>query len=197
MECSIEGCTSKVQAKGLCGKHYYRLRVHGSPHKTIKPSNGDALRYLVDVVMRQDTDECVIWPFKGGGYGTVVVNGERVVATRHSCFLRHGPPPTPKHQAAHECGNGHLRCVNPKHLSWKTPQENTMDRLKHGTYQFGEQNGSVKLTFEQVEQIRSLKGKMTQTDIARSFGVSRRNISHIHNGTSWNFTPRHSQKVRG
>jgi len=33
--CKIENCFEKVKAKGLCQKHYMRLRVHGDPNKTV------------------------------------------------------------------------------------------------------------------------------------------------------------------
>ena len=29
--CSIEGCDSKVKARGWCGKHYHRFQRHGDP----------------------------------------------------------------------------------------------------------------------------------------------------------------------
>lgn len=30
-ECSVPGCTNMVKAKGLCSRHYLRLRRHGNP----------------------------------------------------------------------------------------------------------------------------------------------------------------------
>jgi hypothetical protein len=35
--CSIEGCDAKPVAKGLCAKHYMRVKRQGSPDKTGKP----------------------------------------------------------------------------------------------------------------------------------------------------------------
>lgn len=35
--CSIDGCSNPVHCRSLCPKHYYRLRVHGSPELTVKP----------------------------------------------------------------------------------------------------------------------------------------------------------------
>lgn len=29
--CSVEGCEKAIQAKGLCGAHYRRNRLHGDP----------------------------------------------------------------------------------------------------------------------------------------------------------------------
>jgi len=71
-------------------------------------------------------------------------------------------------------------------LLYGTPQENTDDRLRHGTHQFGEQNPKVKLTRADVEFIRAkpyqrgLYGKLAQR-----FGVTRTTVSYIARGRSW------------
>ena len=80
-------------------------------------------------------DDCLPWPFcRDGrvGRGRMGHEGKRPWAHRLMCELAHGPPPTPKHQAAHECGKGHYGCVNPRHLAWKTNSENQLDRRKNG-----------------------------------------------------------------
>ena len=35
-ECAIPDCTAAAVAKGLCGKHYMRIRRHGDPARTDK-----------------------------------------------------------------------------------------------------------------------------------------------------------------
>lgn len=51
------------------------------------------------------------------------------LVSRVVCEERHGPPPTPKHYAAHATPNGCVGglCVNPSHLRWATSHENHMD----------------------------------------------------------------------
>jgi hypothetical protein len=41
--CSIEGCYAKPVAKGLCAKHYMRVKRQGSPDKTGKPGRPRSL----------------------------------------------------------------------------------------------------------------------------------------------------------
>src|SRR3990167_5821208 len=74
-------------------------------------------------------DDCLIWPFarKQDGRGQIGYEGETYGAHEFMCILVNGPAPSPIHETAHSCGNGHGGCVNPKHLSWKTPTENHID----------------------------------------------------------------------
>lgn len=113
------------------------------------------------------SDECLIWPFSRipKGYGQLGIR--RTYAHRFMCELVNGPPPTPKHQTRHDCGNGHLGCVNPRHLSWATNSQNQLDRRRHGTAKVPRK----RLTAEQVEEIRRLKGIETQASIASRLGV--------------------------
>lgn len=39
-KCSMSGCEGRHEARGLCGKHYKRLRVWGSPHY-VSPRTGE------------------------------------------------------------------------------------------------------------------------------------------------------------
>lgn len=130
-------------------------------------------------------EQCLIWPFSRNseGYGLIWQSGTMRRVARIMCEHRHGPPPTPEHQAAHSCGNGHLGCVNQWHLDWKTPKENQADRLIHGTHTRGERSWSAKLTVADVIAIRSMKG--TLGSIAAHFGVSSQIISAIQQRKRW------------
>lgn len=131
-------------------------------------------------------DDCLTWPWpiKGGsGYGIVCIPGGKTMqAHRLMCELLHGPAPSRKHHASHSCGNGHQGCVNPRHISWKTVSENQLDRARHGTKSMG---CAGKLTPEQARQIKLLKGRKTQAELAAMFGVSRSTISWVHCGRTW------------
>jgi hypothetical protein len=134
-----------------------------------------------------DGDECLLWPYsRTRGYGMFVVNGQRYYATRFMCELVHGKPPSPKHEAAHSCGNGHGGCVHPKHLSWKTPSDNTRDSIEHGThYKSRSKTPRFKLTESKVAAIKKLKGKSTQENVAAQFDIHRDTVGRIWRGQTW------------
>lgn len=147
------------------------------------PGSGEAVHWICDL-FDHEGDECVFWPFSTTrGYGVFAYHGKNYYAHRAICEMVHGPAPTDKHHAAHSCGQGENKCVNPQHISWKTPSENQLDKREHGTpYRDGRRN---KLKPEDVLTIRSLRGIKTQDEIATMFGVSRRNIGMIQTGRSW------------
>lgn len=136
--------------------------------------NGKAFRWLMEHVNHQG-DACLIWPFgvdRRVNRGMLGYNGRHYWAHRFMCELAHGAPPTPKHQAAHNCGKGHYRCVNPRHLEWKTNAQNQLDRAKNGNALRNPHGPQGALTAEQKADIIALKGTMPQTAIAARFGVS-------------------------
>lgn len=188
ISCSIDGCNTSHYGKGLCRKHYTSLRKHGDPLKvTGNTPSGEVQNYLRSAVLPYEGDECLIWPYNryNNGYGQMWFGGKMCTVHRVVCEAVHGVPLPPADHAAHSCGNGRRGCVNPKHLSWKTPAENMADKIFHGTSTRGEKHNMVKLTEAQVREIISLKGKEVQRDIASRFGVSRAAISCIHRGKSW------------
>ena len=136
-------------------------------------------RWLAAHLDHQDREFCLMWPFSLASNGYGQIGRDRHIPHRLMCEHRHGPAPTEKHQAAHSCGKGHEGCVNPWHLNWRTPAENQVERY--------EQSGPVsrtKLTDDQADEIRSLKGKEIITWTAKLFGVSEANIRQIQNGTT-------------
>lgn len=185
--CSIPGCGKTVRARGWCQCHWLRWYRHGDPTSG-GSSRTAARRYLETVVLLYDGPECLFWPFDtdGGGYARLGMNGKRLIVSRFVCAKAHGPAPTPKHEAAHSCGNGHLACVAKSHLSWKTRAGNFADKLVHNTHNRGERNGAAKLTQEQVRLVRSLLGQSRQI-IAAQVGTSAANVDHILRGDSWSW----------
>jgi len=184
--CSVDGCGKHVDAKGFCRAHYARWSRHGDPLAG-RTFEGELLRFIHDVALNHSGEECLLWPFGdfSNGYGRVSVDGKGLGAHRYVCTLIHGEPPTPDHESAHNCGKGHLGCIAPGHLEWKTSAENQADRIVHGTHQRGERNNLVKLTEDDVRKIRALRGLKTQKEIAAEFGIERSNVSCIHRMKSW------------
>lgn len=137
-------------------------------------------RWLARHLDHKDEEFCLIWPFRLASNGYGQIGGANHIPHRIMCEYRHGPAPTDAHQAAHSCGAGHRGCVNPMHLNWRTPAENQLERY--------EQSGLVrriKLTLEQVEEIRSVKGKEVIAWTAERFDVSEANIRQIQGGKTW------------
>lgn len=118
-------------------------------------------------------EACLLWPFgrDNKGYGILTVgNGKITKAHRVMCEMVHGPAPLDRPQASHSCGNGHRGCVNPTHLSWKNNSENQMDRTRHGRHRGGKGSRAT-LTNDQIAEIRRMKGRESQTSLAKRFGV--------------------------
>lgn len=128
-------------------------------------------------------EECLLWPYRTvpTGYGLAVVGGVQKRASRWMCILAHGEPPSSRHEAAHNCGNA--RCVNPKHLRWATPAENSSDKLIHGTHNRGERSGKTRLTQEDVQFIKSAPPDLVS--LMSRYGVSKGCISKIRSGRRW------------
>ena len=187
--CSIPGCGNPHSARGWCATHVRRFYRYGDPllGEPTRTPPGAPRRYYETVVLPYEGDDCLIWPFNrvGRGYAEFSRDGKKAYVHREVCEYVHGPAPTPSHQAAHSCGNGDTGCVTKRHLRWATPKENNNERKAHGTVPFGENHPSAKLSLEQVLEIKSLLGSMSQSAIGASFGVSQKAISFIARGINW------------
>src|SRR6185369_3598386 len=141
-----------------------------------------AKRWMQKHLGHDDAEFCLIWPFTRAqnGYPTAGKNNA-IRPHRVMCEHRNGPPPTPEHQAAHSCGKGHLGCVNPWHLNWKTPAENQIERYK----QQGGKLPRYRLRPDQVDEIRSMKGRERTVETAARFQCSEANVRQIQNGQTW------------
>jgi hypothetical protein len=144
------------------------------------------MQWLIDHATH-DRDECLIWPFAvhHDGRGQVSIGMRTLQAHRVMCKLAHGDAPTERHEAAHSCGNGHLGCVNPRHLRWATSKENKADQLAHGTRVWGEKHPSHKLTRRAVRTIRSLADIKPREALAQEFGVHVLTIGKVIRRESW------------
>jgi hypothetical protein len=141
----------------------------------------------------RDQDEC--WPWKGtfaGGanaagihYGVMRLKAtlrKHIRVNRISAFLAYGPPPTDYHFANHTCNNPN--CVNPKHIYWGLPDENSKDALEDGVL-YERRKGRRKITEEQVREIR--KDKRSARTIGRQYGLTKLSILRIKSRRTWAF----------
>lgn len=84
---------------------------------------------------------------------------------------------------------GHLNAVRDdnrvENLCWLTHRENVDQRTEDGNTAAGEGHGRAKLTEAKVLEIRSMRGVVTQKELARRFGVSKTSICFIQSGRNW------------
>lgn len=191
--CSVVGCNRNAHwsAKGRtghCNAHYQRILRHGSPTLGRTPK-GEPLSFVENIALKHEGNDCLIWPYNknDGGYGHIVIDGRTEPVHRYICKIVHGEPPTPDHESAHSCGNGHLSCISPWHLSWKTRKENSADRVAHDTHARGERCKTSKLKSDQVLAIRKMRGAKTATQLARQFSVSKPAIDAVWARRSWDW----------
>lgn len=144
---------------------------------------GRAAAFLHDNV-NYSGEDCLTWPFctMPTGYGVLGYLRKNHYAHRFMCELVNGPPPSPVHEAAHSCGRGKFGCVDPRHLSWKTPTANALDSREHGTQARNPWGAAGKLSRNQIAEIWALKGRETQEKIAARFGMSASTIRDIYLG---------------
>lgn len=171
--CSVAGCGRGHRARGFCSSHWKRWRRYGDPLKG-DIIHGDARRFI-DAAVDYKSDGCLLWPYgvNRQGYGQVAYNGNTYRAHNLVCRLVYGDPSSPRHQAAHACGN--RLCIAPSHLRWKTPKGNNADKRLHGTLR-------SKLTPTDVLAIRaSIRG------LAKEYGVTVGAIKDVCTGKTWSW----------
>lgn len=97
------------------------------------------------------------------------------------CFV--GPRPL----GMHGCHNdGDPKNNRVENLRWDTPRGNQADRIRHGTSNRGEKNGSAKLQESDVVEIRHLRSiGVKSAEVAVMFGVSRATVSFAATGRTW------------
>jgi hypothetical protein len=145
------------------------------------PGKSKLMRWIGEHLDYQG-DDCLIWPFgrRPSGYGLMFLSGHKSIDVhRYICIQVHGEPPSPKHHASHSCGQGHLGCVNPKHVRWKTQSENLKETFA------GNRPHRWKLVPSQVLEIRAAVGKENAAVTAARFGVTEANIRQIQTGKNW------------
>lgn len=188
MKCIVLGCGRHSLARGWCKLHYERWRRFGDPKASVRAisARGAPLAWL-HAHKDHVGDKCVPWPFARFPDGRAHMRAGK--PTRIMCELIHGAAPSPRHEAAHSCGNGHLACVNPRHLRWATADENAADKEGHGTVVRGQRHHAAKLNEADVIVIRNLAGTVPQSRLANNYGVRTSCISKIVNRQAWGHIP--------
>lgn len=185
--CTIQPCHRFQYAKGMCQTHYRRMSRHGNPLLVMVPhAPRNSHREWIQTHLNFQSNDCLIWPFAKNkyGYGKSSWNGKPEAAHRVICALVNGPQPIGKWMAAHSCGNGHKGCVNPNHLRWATPKENTADAIAHGTAVRGERQHCAKMTEQKIIEIRR-STNLSRREIAKTYGISKTTVGDILTGKSW------------
>ncbi len=181
--CSFPGCGKPHSHRGFCATHAYRWLSGSPPMEAPESTKKGAPMEFLAYAASYAGDECLTWPFATTNGGRPSIRGEN--ACRVVCKMAHGEPPTPKHQAAHSCGKGHEGCVNGKHLRWATVKENMADKYIHNTMVRGDRIHTAVLNEDDVRAIRVAHQYMQITQLARWYGVNRKTIYGVVNGTYW------------
>jgi predicted XRE-type DNA-binding protein len=134
-------------------------------------------------------NECWEWKhiYSGEKYGQIKINGKTERAHRVAWELNIGKIPHGI-DVLHHCDNP--KCVNwIKHLFLGTQKDNMQDmknknRCSHTNWTKGENNGSHKLTKEEVIEIKNIKG-LLQREIGEIFNITQGHVSKIQNGRNW------------
>lgn len=178
MECSVEGCSAKVYAKGMCKLHYKRQWRNGSPHVSRPCLHLPVEQKFWLYVSKKEG--CWEW---GGykdkdGYGKLRVGKTNRSAHRISWELHHGEIP-PSLFVLHKCNNP--SCVRPDHLYVGDQFDNMRDRTVSGNAPRGESHPNCKFSSEVVSAVRSAGG--TYRQISRIFGISESQVGNIKRGS--------------
>lgn len=107
---------------------------------------------------------------KGGltssGYGYETLDGVRMVAHRAAWIKQFGPIPSGL-LVCHHCDN--KSCINTAHLFLGTQSDNIKDAFSKG--RLDAVIGAAKLTQDQVNEIRLLRGKISSVVLGSRMGV--------------------------
>lgn len=139
--------------------------------------------------------ECWFWKAKPdtGGYGSFRFRGRKYRAHRVAWILTYGEI-APGLSVLHHCDTP--ACVRPDHLFLGTQADNIRDAASKGRLNLaglskgrvplkGERNGGARLSRESVEEIRSLAGSVSQTELAKRYEVNQSTISRLLSRRSW------------
>lgn len=187
--CAIDGCGRKYAGKGLCTLHWQRQRDGVPLDKPIREvfETDDLGERLRRYAPPSAPDDCWVWTRAlNKGYGMISIgNGKLRGAHIVAWELTNDRKLPPGLVIRHGCDNP--PCVNPAHLELGSHGDNVNDRVERGPSFKGEGNAHVKLTDDQVCNIRSMYrgGAWSQRRLAHKFGVTQGLVSMIVNRKLW------------
>ena len=126
--CSVNECSGKHKAMGLCNKHY--LRLNRNLPVEIKSRRDKTQKERFEEKINK-TKNCWLWTGGKvtGGYGSFKIDGEKILAHRFSYLQYVGAIPDGMN-VCHSCDVP--ACVNPDHLWIGTQQDNVDDMINKG-----------------------------------------------------------------
>lgn len=139
--------------------------------------------------IEEQSSGCIHWTgtISRLGYGQIGVNNKTFLSHRLVANAILGPIPKDKPFVCHTCDNP--KCLNPDHLFYGSPKDNSQDMSKKKRFkpQIGVSNNSSKLTEEQVKEIKILLqiGEMTQKEIGEIYNVADNTVCGINTGKYW------------
>lgn len=184
--CAIDGCRKSIVARGWCSQHYQRWKSNGDPLSLRTQQKNAAREWLETVATKYSGADCLTYPFRRrrDGYADFQHRGRKVLAHRFVCEIAHRPPGEGE-ECSHSCGNGHMGCVNPRHLRWDTRVGNMADKLVHGTHHRGTRSPNSKLTESDVLAIRGMAETASYREIGEKFGIAKNTARQIAVGARW------------
>ena len=148
-------------------------------------------RYLAMCTREPFGEACSFWlgyKGKGKGHQHGYANFQSKTWYAHRLFYHLFKEDVTNKMVLHKCPmDSDGRCVNLDHLYIGTRADNNgVDRLITGTYQYGEKNPCAKLTEEQVKEIRNLASEgFGSTFIASLYGLTQSGASSIIHRYTW------------
>lgn len=141
-------------------RHTGHQRIKG---KTLKPFQSDCGYFYVNLCRKN--------------------NPKHTAIHRLVCQVFHGNAPEGCTDVNHKDGNKSNNFAG--NLEWMTRPANQLHAADIGLKPHGEESHLSKLTLAQVQEIRALKGTMSQRKIADRFSVSQTCISKIFRNVKW------------
>lgn len=190
-KCSIEGCGKKHSSIGYCSAHERQFRRYGKICTFL--NRYDSFKQAYDAQVIKNDTGC--WGWSGSistaGYSLIFSNNKTKWGHRFSYEI-HKEPIIDGNLICHHCDNP--ICTNPDHLFQGTTRDNVRDCMAKGRFKKvpdefkakGEQVSSSKLKEKEVIEIKKMIADgLKNTEIAKLFNVTHKNISCIRLKKTW------------